>query len=461
MNLEKDIGTGPGYCNGKLRQWLIDQINSEKYPGLVWENHEKTIFRIPWKHAGKQDYNKEEDAALFKAWALFKGKYKEGVDKPDHTTWKTRLRCALNKSNDFEELTHRTQLDISEPYKVYRIIPESAKKGTVAGTKMTFGLEDASKSYGLNASHSTLHSQVPTHIISGESRDWRDHKLPEQHSVSSGYPYGSKGDLPYAQCHFPSPISPAWSESLSENRFHFSFLPYLSEAQQPLYTSMVDQSNSIPDFSLHVSLFYSETLVKQVTTNSVEGCRISPPCSFSPLSSSPPSTEFQSRADVVLFPLPLPESKWQDAERLFHILERGVLLWMMPDGLYARRLCQGHVFWDGPLAPNVEKLNKIEKELPCKLFDTQKFLIELQDFANNGMRVPKHQVVLHFGDEYPNQQRSRKMITAQVEPVFARKLVNFYQQSNDHYLQTYQHIQDQNTSCLNGHSSMRPSHIQD
>lgn len=52
--------------NGKLRQWLIEQIDSGKYPGLVWENDEKSIFRIPWKHAGKQDYNRDEDAALFK-----------------------------------------------------------------------------------------------------------------------------------------------------------------------------------------------------------------------------------------------------------------------------------------------------------------------------------------------------------------------------------------------------------
>lgn len=63
------------------------------------------------------------------AWALFKGKFREGIDKPDPPTWKTRLRCALNKSNDFEELVDRSQLDISDPYKVYRIVPEGAKKG--------------------------------------------------------------------------------------------------------------------------------------------------------------------------------------------------------------------------------------------------------------------------------------------------------------------------------------------
>lgn len=50
----------------RLRQWLIEQIDSEMYPGLIWENEEKTMFRIPWKHAGKQDYNQEVDASIFK-----------------------------------------------------------------------------------------------------------------------------------------------------------------------------------------------------------------------------------------------------------------------------------------------------------------------------------------------------------------------------------------------------------
>lgn len=66
MNVDEDGGLSVSSGNGKLRQWLIDQIDSRRYPGLVWENDEKSIFRIPWKHAGKQDYNREEDAALFK-----------------------------------------------------------------------------------------------------------------------------------------------------------------------------------------------------------------------------------------------------------------------------------------------------------------------------------------------------------------------------------------------------------
>lgn len=52
---------------------------------------------------------------------MYKGKYREGRDRADPTMWKTRLRCALNKSTDFQEVPERNQLDITEPYKVYRI----------------------------------------------------------------------------------------------------------------------------------------------------------------------------------------------------------------------------------------------------------------------------------------------------------------------------------------------------
>ena len=63
--------------NMRLKEWLIAQIDSGRYAGLSWENQEKTMFRIPWKHAAKQDYRQNEDAALFKVrdqilsvWAL-------------------------------------------------------------------------------------------------------------------------------------------------------------------------------------------------------------------------------------------------------------------------------------------------------------------------------------------------------------------------------------------------------
>lgn len=69
------------------------------------------------------------------AWAVYKGKYREGSDKADPTMWKTRLRCALNKSTDFQEVPERNQLDITEPYKVYRIQNNNAPDRTAGEMK--------------------------------------------------------------------------------------------------------------------------------------------------------------------------------------------------------------------------------------------------------------------------------------------------------------------------------------
>ncbi|XP_020330851.1 interferon regulatory factor 4 isoform X2 [Oncorhynchus kisutch] len=407
MNFEGDSGLSVICGNGKLRQWLIDQIDSSIYPGLVWENEEKSIFRIPWKHAGKQDYNRDEDAALFKAWALFKGKHREGVDKPDPPTWKTRLRCALNKSNDFDELVERSQLDISDPFKVYRIIPEGAKRG-IKMPETTSHMSSVN-SYPMHSLYPSLQSQVSGgFMIPQERKEWRDYSHTLDQPQLHQPPHN---ELQYSQCHYPQPLSRPWHTG-----------PHTDN-----------------DFRLHVSLFYRESLVKKVTTSSPEGCRIT---SSSSSSSSPSSLCHEDRlysgAETVQFPSPYPQSQRRGAEKLPNVLERGVLLWMTLDGLYAKRLCQSRVYWEGPLAPYTDKPNKLEKEQTCKLFDTQQFLTELQGYAHHGRPMPRHQVVLCFGDEYPDPQRQAKMITAQVEPMFARGMIYFSQQSSSHCLRDYE-----------------------
>lgn len=50
----------------RLRDWLVAQIESGRYAGLRWEDAGKTLFRIPWKHAAKQGYQAQQDAALFR-----------------------------------------------------------------------------------------------------------------------------------------------------------------------------------------------------------------------------------------------------------------------------------------------------------------------------------------------------------------------------------------------------------
>ncbi|XP_043921088.1 interferon regulatory factor 4 [Protopterus annectens] len=445
MNLDTDCVMSSVSCgNGKLRQWLIEQIDSGKYPGLVWENDEKSIFRIPWKHAGKQDYNREEDAALFKAWALFKGKYREGIDKPDPPTWKTRLRCALNKSNDFEELVERSQLDISDPYKVYRIVPEGAKKGIKQHSMEDSSLLVNHNPYPVPTSYPPLTHQVSNYMVPPE-RNWRDY-VSEQHHPELSYQCAS---VPYP------PRNHHWQGPSCENSYQVtgSFYACTPEPQAsgiPLEPSLRSaEALALSDGRLHISLYYRDVLVKQITTSSPEGCRIAHGESFD-----------GSNLDQVLFPYSVDITHSKNIEKLLSHLERGVLLWMLSDGLYAKRLCQSRIYWDGPLAVYSDRPNKLEREQTCKLFDTQQFLTELQGYAHHGRPIPRFQIVLCFGEEFPDPQRQRKLITAHVEPVFARQLFNFAHHNSGHYLRGYD-LPDHLSSSEDYHRSIRHSSIQE
>ncbi|XP_032381776.1 interferon regulatory factor 4 [Etheostoma spectabile] len=421
MNAEVDYGGSGSSGNGKLRQWLIEQVDSGKYPGLVWENEEKNIFRIPWKHAGKQDYNRDEDAALFKAWALFKGKFREGIDKADPPTWKTRLRCALNKSNDFEELVERSQLDISDPYKVYRVIPEGAKKRPRQDDSPLSPM-----SYQVHSPYPALQTQMPQYVPTPEC-GWRDY-CQEQAALP---------ELPYSQCPCP-PRSLPWQGPSMENGYQlrasiYSYGPADSQPSPFSLDASIRSAEALSDFRLHVSVYFRDTLVREVTTSSLEGCHI-----------TPEEKHYLPPAGPEVIPLPVDSLSVQRVAEECppsppSSLERGVLLWMGQDGLYARRLCQGRVYWQGGLPQYGDKLDKLEREVTCKLLHTQDYLTEIQSCGLHGRPLPRFQVVLHFGDECLDPQRQRRTLTVQVEPLFARQLQYYAQQMGSHYYRSYEH----------------------
>lgn len=207
-------------------------------------------------------------------------------------------------------------------------------------------------------------------------------------------------------------------------------------------------------------LMYQGQRVMKVTTNSPDGCfimqgcvplgneRIYGPCNAQQLS-------FPSPVSVSL-PLYMAEAM----NRLLCHLERGVLLWVAPEGVFIKRFCQGRVYWNGPMAQHADRPNKLEREKTFKLLDVPSFLngkgvqthfnknrikyfktlfarythnmlkwkkisiLQHKVFLCSGLQSclqgkgskPSYEIELCFGEEYPDPKvpKNRKLIMAQV-----------------------------------------------
>ncbi|KAK9958529.1 hypothetical protein ABG768_010642 [Culter alburnus] len=369
----------------RLKQWLIEQINSNIYNGLLWEDEKRTMFRIPWKHAGKQDYNQEVDASIFKAWAIFKGKFKEG-DKAEPATWKTRLRCALNKSPDFEEVTDRSQLDISEPYKVYRIVPEEEQKlgkGTLPALSCcSTDPTDMDCSPDLDE------------LIKESSNDEYMGILKRSHS-----PLDEGSNMLSVQ---------EWWQQGSHNvgwlTANFSLPPAFSQ--------------------MMICFYYGGRLVGSMVTTHPEGCRISP-CQ-PPLANGflygPDSLQNIRFPSVELIEH---ERQRHVTRKLFSHLERGVLLRANREGIFIKRLCQSRVFWSGQDPQCNPNPGKLERDAVVKIFDTARFLQVLQLYQEGHYQPPEPTVTLCFGEEFNDFSTVKsKLIIVQITALNCQQLVD-------------------------------------
>ncbi|XP_024136032.1 interferon regulatory factor 9 [Oryzias melastigma] len=380
----------------RLRSWIIEQVSSGKYPGVMWDDDAKTMFRIPWKHAGKQDFRKDEDAAIFKAWAQFKGKLTDGgQDNP--AGWKTRLRCALNKSPEFKEVPERAQLDISEPYKVYRLVPISEQ--------------------GLVIPEKTSKEKGGRKLKRRGSESQSDCSRVKQIKIEE------------------APPPPVEAEPLLQ-----SAVP--SQTEEFLQSSTVLQPDALGEIQLDVRIEESvsapaegqdslvvavQFLGQEVVRRQIFGSDVR--ILYQPSSALPPTPAvLSSNFPRILLPEPpatLPAG--QQRQALFTLLpfmEKGVVLTSSPQGVYGMRFCQGRVFWIGPHGCEAG-LRRMERNTePVLLFNKEAFRQELDHFRTNGGDPPQCSFTLCFGEELtPSEDPSTKLITAKVSLPWAEEQV--------------------------------------
>ncbi|KAM6180568.1 LOW QUALITY PROTEIN: interferon regulatory factor 9 [Erethizon dorsatum] len=386
------MASGRARCTRKLRNWVVEQVESGQFPGVCWDDEPaKTMFRIPWKHAGKQDFREDQDARFFKAWAIFKGKYKEG-DTGSPAVWKTRLRCALNKSTEFEEVPERGRMDIAEPYKVYRLLPPGtlpAQPGTQKSSKRHHSSvspereeeEKALKSCTLSPSCLQDPFSNETMTVTGGAGH------PDSGSSMSGSSMSSSSS---------SSSSPAPQEGTDSTE--------ATTHEDPMEHLLPPDLNL--DYSLLLTFIYSGRVVSEHHVHSLD-CRLVAEAS-----------ESESSIKQVMFPKPDPGDP---SQRLLSQLEKGILVASNSRGLFVQRLCPIPISWNAPQVPPGPGPHLLPSNECVELFKTACFYRDFDRYSQGLGPPPKFQVTLHFWEESPGPSHTvQNPITVQMEQAFTR-----------------------------------------
>jgi len=123
----------PNLFRLSLPEWLKEQIESEQHKGVFWIDEKEKIFHVPWKHASRNGWE-DDDVSLFKAWAIYTNRYREGIDKPRPALWKTNFRCAINSHNYIDFMADRGERKGDEAHRIMKLIEQPKDKNKVADT---------------------------------------------------------------------------------------------------------------------------------------------------------------------------------------------------------------------------------------------------------------------------------------------------------------------------------------
>lgn len=416
----------------RLKPWLLAQVNSGRYPGLHWLSSEHRLFQIPWKHATRHTPASDEENTIFKAWALETGKYQEGVDEPDPAKWKANLRCALNKSREFQLKYDGTKETPVQPYKIYEVCEQSGN---------TDAADDDDDEEMPNLTELTINPRIrdPPSFSS----------FPAHSEATFGHGIPMTSDL-RAQDQMVGQGSFVQLAGLSNGLQDLNSLPPTAasaphEPAQMEASSMGDIQNqgdaqnhqpckydllsSIPLTDLDLKFQYRGRMAGSLTVSNPQGCRLY----YGHLEPTPEQVDLFGPVTLqqVLFP---GTSEVQNQKQRFYtealldVMDRGLILEIWEQDIYAVRLCQCKVFWSGPGVPEHSPPNPLEREKKIKVFSLNDFLQGLILFQRGeAQNPPPFEIYFCFGEDWPDKKpKEKKLIMVQVVPVVARILTEMF-----------------------------------
>ncbi|XP_039211769.1 interferon regulatory factor 3 isoform X4 [Crotalus tigris] len=342
--------------------WLIEQLDSQRYPGVSWLNSEKTLFRLPWKHASRQNHN-PMDFQIFEDWAIVRHLYNPESDPRTPSDWKRNFRSALNRKDGIE-MVENNSTDSEDPHKVYKINLKIANLNNPTEEVSDAPLIPAESRRSWGSSSSFSQGETQENVLSSVD-----------HSSSDNDPVSSISSVALLE------------QTDGTNEFETDFEVWTFYRGRQVLHKLINKVNS-------------------------QGLCFVPPG----VSGNYPDLE-----DVSL-PDPTTLSDKLQANYTLRLLKGvapGVLLRIMGNQLCGMRKGVCHVYWSQSEIPGDGILHgNLLKEQFTPIFNLQVFISELIGYIEGCNGCPNYTWWLCFGEEWPdsNCNWKKKLIVVQVVP---------------------------------------------
>ncbi|XP_028649350.2 interferon regulatory factor 7 [Erpetoichthys calabaricus] len=386
--------------------WLIEQINSNGYPGLFWLD--RVTFRIPWKHISRMDCS-EEDCAIFKAWAVTSGKIHEYPESK--AKWKTNFRCILRSLKCFRKIEDHSK-DSDDPHKVYQIVED-------------INVENA------ELPQSNIHAHLPLPMnfqmvspavnqpVNTEQETFQQFGMLNLSNTQAELPIGVS-----SQNASPILFSEQFAESTPANPVH---VPQNEMPQEPA-TSQYAMGNfqfaGPSPHDMEVTITYRGRTVLQTTVCGPK-VQLHYNCEGNAIVTQShvcfPSTDGMTDRKQI-----------QSTNTLLDNIQRGLLLEIRNKSIYATRLSKCCIYMSDPSAPpnTIGGSFKLSQNEEVQLLDFSKYFLEIKNYCDHEGHSPDYTIYLCFGEKYPdNKPNERKLIIVKIVPLMYKYLYEVAQLS--------------------------------
>ncbi|XP_066463306.1 interferon regulatory factor 3-like isoform X1 [Eleutherodactylus coqui] len=407
----------------RIVPWLINQINSQEYPGLIWINEEHTQFRIPWKHGLRQDRS-GDDVKIFEAWAIASHSYDPKKDTPNPAVWKRNVRAALNRKNEIRVITDNSS-DSNEPHKIYEIIRGNIAGDDVASEDLNDSISPTAGTTNLNISGSQIAgdrylTQGMTEIsindedlyLAAEDLEspleiqcWTGILSPDVYLAEAGA--SASPALPN--------VSPYSDFDEKSRQVEYAAVETQESVHQNLLNQFFPNKNFETEFD--VKIYYRGTLVKNTLVRNSNGFHIT--------SNKQPTPE--SYLEEVTLPPPTAIHDQKKAAEIIKLLENlqlGTVVEVRDGAICAKRLGKCRSYWAMTDMPNTYQPNPINKTDYCILYNFQQFVKELIEFIEEKRKEsPQYSIWICLGELWPDERSwKKKFIMVQITPISMQML---------------------------------------